>query len=215
MFNVKHWIEAVVNWLGVSLKSGDEELLSRYASWLIEEAIPAGGLGPGEASRVLERHVADSLAFSAGLSSAPSVVLDLGSGVGLPGIPLAILRPETEFVLVDRSGRRTDLAARAVRILGIENVRTHMASFEAWDAPCDGIVSRAALPLDSAYPLVRRLLKADGAAVLGLSRTDRPLDSDELGRAATHHRLAVDIIDVPVLDSPTRLLRIVHSDHKP
>ncbi|HLT96888.1 MAG TPA: RsmG family class I SAM-dependent methyltransferase [Acidimicrobiia bacterium] len=114
----------VGDWTGWSFPSRRLSRLERFATWLAEEAIPAGGLGPAERKRIWPRHVLDSLLFAGAWTepAPPPHLIDLGSGVGLPGIPLALLWPKSHVTLVDRSGRRADLAARAVRILDLDNV---------------------------------------------------------------------------------------------
>ncbi|MDH3517696.1 MAG: class I SAM-dependent methyltransferase, partial [Acidimicrobiia bacterium] len=97
-------------------------MLNRFGTWLAEEAVPAGGVADGDLDRIGDRHLLDSLAFLQGLEGIPADLLDVGSGVGLPGIPLAVMLPETSVTLLDRSARRVRLARRAVRVLGLDNV---------------------------------------------------------------------------------------------
>jgi len=105
---VKH-VQRVIEFLGLRLDQDQIEKLARYRDWLRDEAIPAGGLGPKERRRLESRHIADSLLFGAGFGAVPEHVRDLGSGVGLPGIPLAVAHPRSQLELVDRSQRRVDL----------------------------------------------------------------------------------------------------------
>ena len=79
----------------------------------------------------------------------------------------AVLFPETEFVLVDRAGRRVDLAKRAVRILDLENVTVRQEEIERLPGPLPAIVARASLPPQRLEPQVRRLLAPGGVAVVG------------------------------------------------
>jgi 16S rRNA (guanine527-N7)-methyltransferase len=155
---------------------GDNALdrLAIYERWLGNEAIAAGGLGPGELHRLHDRHVGDSLLFAVGLDPTPAHVLDLGSGVGLPGIPLAILLGATRFTLLDRSRRRVDLMRRAVRILELENVTVEQGEIEDWPDLEMAVVSRATLPPDRASALISPLLQPGGVAVLGGSWAQRP-----------------------------------------
>lgn len=150
-------------------------MLETYGSWLVEEAIPAGGLGPHEASVIHRRHLADALTFAVGWRGrCPETLLDLGSGVGLPGIPLAIVQPEVEVVLADRSGRRIRLADRARRILGLENVRTLRRDLDELDLQSEAVVARGVMTPTALLPVLRRVTAPGGVAVVGGSRRRPP-----------------------------------------
>lgn len=149
-------------------------VLHRYRDWLIEEAVPAGGLGPGEGGRVDERHIGDSLLFSVPIPDFPEEVWDLGSGAGLPGIPLAILIPETRFILIERSQRRADLLERVVRILGLPNASVVRNDIESLEGPVPAIVSRAALGAAKTSRIADHVLESGGFAVMGGSWRRRP-----------------------------------------
>lgn len=172
---MKHeeWFD-VANHVGYPLKNTGVELLDTYERWLREEALVAGGIGPTESDRLGRRHITDSLLFAHFLPADCFEVLDLGSGVGLPGIPLAILRPEVTFRLVDRSGRKCELARRAVRVLNLKNVVVEQRDFADLDGKSHCIVSRASLPPDLASSTLDRLLEPGGVAILGGSWRDRP-----------------------------------------
>ncbi len=163
-------------WAGIRLDAVGEEQLGALAAWLIAEAIPAGGLGPSEGPVVFSRHIADSLLFARAWDrpSPPASVLDVGSGVGLPGIPLAIAWPETQVTLLDRSARRGDLARRAIRILQLENTQVATAELKDWTSRCEMIVCRAVAAPASLHKDFIRLLLPSGAAVIGGSRRSRP-----------------------------------------
>jgi len=194
MFHVEH-LERAIEYAGLELDEKQRAQLDSYRDWLIFEAVPAGGIGPNEVDRVETRHIADSLLFAGFLEDAEEV-WDLGSGVGLPGIPLAIALPHTRFVLVDRSGRRADLARRAIRILGLENTIVRQAAIEDLQGEVGAIVARASLPPEAMAPIVQRLLRSDGIAVVGGSWTEAPLIE------------GWEIIEVPrlVLDRPVWIL---------
>lgn len=135
-------------------ESADPSKLARFRRFLEEEAIPAGGLGPAEAERLQNRHLHDSLGFSVAWhgESAPMHLVDVGSGAGLPGIPLAVLWPGCSVRLVERSGRRARLLRRAVRILGLDNVSVVESGVEEVDVDDftdASIVMRAVFPPES------------------------------------------------------------------
>lgn len=190
-------LEKVLNWLGVP--STVRPPLEKYADWLATEAIDAGGLGPGEGARVIERHVVDSLLF-AGVWSAPGDVLDVGSGVGLPGIPLAIVAPERQFVLLDRSGRRVELARRALRILGLENVAVLHGDLEGRDWSDSVVVSRASLSPER----FRARSEAVGPPLELLVAGSHMAPPDVVG---------FELVEIPaeILDRPVWILRMAQS----
>ena len=170
---MKLWRE-IAELAGFTLDQTQIQLLETYRGWLKAEAIPAGGLGPAEEDRLDQRHLADSLLFARPFPDAPESLADLGTGVGLPGIPLAILWPDTAVHLVDRSGKRIDLAKRARRVLGLENVETHLVDLEHLSRSFPAVVSRATIPPERMSQHLHRLLLPGGLAVVGGSWTVEP-----------------------------------------
>lgn len=163
-------------WAGINLARPQQDQLMALGAWLVEEALPAGGIGPSEAPVVHSRHIADSLLFAGAWErpDPPSSLLDVGAGVGLPGIPLAIAWPTADVVLLDRSSRRADLARRALRVLGLDNVRVAAIDSREWTARSDLVVCRGVGPPDSLRGELSRLTARSGAAVVGGSHRDRP-----------------------------------------
>ena len=109
-------------------------------------------------------HVLHSLAVAAYLRTehpdeyaalAGSSVLDLGTGGGFPGIPLAILWPDVRFTLCDSVGKKTIVASEVAKALGLENVRVVHARAETLPETYDYVVSRAVASLTDFYPWVR------------------------------------------------------------
>lgn len=197
------------SWAGHPLDDDRVTRLSAYADWLIAEAIPAGGLGPREAERVWGRHIADSLVFATGWEEPPEELLDVGTGVGLPGIPLAILWPDTAVTVLDRGGRRIRLLMRAVRVLGLENV--HVAQGDVFDVADEwhGLTFRGSVRAPEAVGLAARLLGIPGTGVLGLSRRSEPPDRarDLIGVAgALGMEAEVVGVDPDILDGAAWLL---------
>jgi len=178
MFPVKHAemaLRRAADWAGVPLSPVGVDRLLAYGDWLRDEAIPAGAVGPDEGPRIVDRHLADSLVFAAAWKDhPPETVVDVGSGVGLPGIPLAITHPEMTVTLLDRSQRRSDLARRAAHILGLTNVRTAWGDVHDHGKRYSGATFRAALSPEGAVSAARTLLETGGIAVIGLHRGDQP-----------------------------------------
>lgn len=199
LFHVEHshtiWTRCT-EWSGRELTPSRLGKLEEYRDWLLTEAVKAGGLGPYETERIDNRHIGDSLLFAGGFPTNPGQILDVGSGVGLPGIPMSLIMPDTEFSLLDRSGRRVDLMKRAIRVLDLENVQVVHGDITEWHTPVDGIVSRASLSPDQAVTSFTRILGPEGRAVVG-------------GSWATPPRVVgFDLMEVPgaVLDQKVWLL---------
>lgn len=142
--------------------------------WLGDEGVRAGGIGPGEVDRLQRRHLADSILFASLLPPKTATVWDLGTGLGLPGVPLAIVMPGTEFHLLDRSRRRGDLLRRVVRILELENCQVVHGEITDLTEEMETIVSRATLPPDDLAAVARARLRPGGVAVAGGSWVERP-----------------------------------------
>lgn len=164
-------VEKVVAWAGAVVDDHQVGLLTTYAHWLRQEAIPAGGIGPDEGPRIWDRHICDSLAFAIGWSDGlPETAADVGTGVGLPGIPLAILWPETHWSLIDRSRRRIELARRAIRILDIPNVRGYADDITKHRAKYEAVVARGVQSPHKLVGDVGHMISPDGRLAIGLTR---------------------------------------------
>ena len=201
----------VAVWAGYPLTSEQEAQLEAYVGWLRAEAIPAGGLGPREGERVWERHIADSLSFAMAWRDRPPPleVLDAGSGVGLPGIPLAILWPDSVVTTLDRGGRRVRLLRRATRIVGLVNVDVAQGDIFSVADEWESVVFRGAVKAPEAVGLSARLVSVGGTAVLGLSRRpEEPADGRDLINLAGALGLDATVVEVPaeVLDTTAWLL---------
>lgn len=103
-----------------------------------------------------ERHVLHSLGIAKVISFLPQEnILDVGTGGGFPGIPLAILFPETHFHLVDSIGKKIKVVKEVSQALGLKNVNTTHARAEEIDEKFDFVVSRAVTQLKDFCPWVK------------------------------------------------------------
>src|SRR5688572_8454166 len=114
------------------------------------------------------KHLLDSLAmhpFVDALAARGGALADLGTGPGLPGIPLAIVKPGLRVTLVESNGKKARFLREAVRQLGLKDVRVAEARIEAVDEPggFDAITARALATLPLILELGGHLLKPDGA----------------------------------------------------
>jgi 16S rRNA (guanine527-N7)-methyltransferase len=148
--------------------------IEAYVSLLGTTGVEWGLIGPREVPRLWERHVLNSVAI-AGLIGSGATVVDVGSGAGLPGIPLAVLRPDLDVVLLEPKVRRADFLTQTVDELGIgDRVRVIRARAEEHRATYDVVTCRAVAPLGQLLGWTSRLFLPDGEllALKGASAED-------------------------------------------
>lgn len=179
-----------------------------YAKALVRDGDLLGLLGPRELPRLWTRHILNSAVVSE-LVPAGKTVADIGSGAGLPGIPMAICLPETQFTLIEPMERRSDWLKELVLELGLTNVKVLRARAEEVGEVFDIATARAvsALPklLRMTVPLVR-----DGGEVLALKGSKALEEIDDAKRL--QKKLGVSSFEIvyageEVLDQPTLVVR--------
>lgn len=107
-------------------------------------------------------HILHSLSIAKFLKFAPgSVVIDLGTGGGFPAIPLAVLFPDVEFVLVDRTMKKLKVAEAVAKECGIKNVSFFHGDFAEYKRKADFVVSRAVMPQPDLIKLARKNISSD------------------------------------------------------
>jgi len=107
-----------------------------------------------------ERHVLHSLAIAKVIQfKARTTILDVGTGGGFPGIPLAIMFPEANFLLVDSIGKKIMVVNEVVKALGLKNVKAMQIRAEDVDAKFDFVVSRAVTKMPVFLQWVKRKIR--------------------------------------------------------
>jgi 16S rRNA (guanine527-N7)-methyltransferase len=135
----------------------------RYAELLCGPGVERGIVGPAEAERIWDRHLLNCAAV-ARLVPPRSVVADVGSGAGLPGIVLALLLPEANVTLIEPLARRTAFLEECVADLSLSNASVVRGRAEdlAGDISADVVTARAVAPLDRLAPLCAGLARPGG-----------------------------------------------------
>jgi 16S rRNA (guanine527-N7)-methyltransferase len=186
-------------------------LAERYAEMLAESGVDRGVIGPQEAGQLWERHLLNSAVLGE-LVPEGCQVLDLGSGAGLPGIPLAIARPDLAIVLLEPMARRIAWLHEVVAELDLGVSVYRGRAEESWVrdelSGNDVVTARAVAPLgrltEWALPLVApggRLLAVKGA------RAEDEVARD-VGAVRAAGGVVVEIVEcgVTIAQSPTRVI---------
>lgn len=162
---------------------------------------------------MVTRHLLDSLAMHAhvdAIAAAGGTLADLGTGPGLPGIPLAIVKPGLRVTLVESNGKKARFLREAVRQLGLRDVRVAESRIEALDEPgaYDAITARALATLPLILELGGHLLKPDGV-LLAMKGT---WPAEELAALPDDWQLAAShVLRVPGLDAERHLVVVRRS----
>lgn len=113
-------------------------------------------------TNLYEHHVLHSLGIARFVHFSPGTrVMDLGTGGGFPGIPLAIVFPDTQFHLVDSIGKKVKVATEIASAIGLENVTTRHCRAEEEKQLFDFVVSRAVMPLADLLKIVRKNIASE------------------------------------------------------
>lgn len=147
------------------------EAIKHYVDILGTDGVERGLIGPREADRLWDRHILNSVALT-GLLPDGAEVVDVGSGAGLPGIPLAILRPDLRMTLLEPLLRRTTFLTETVAALGLsDRVQVVRGRAEEHRQQYAVVASRAVAPLGRLVGWCAPLRQADGSilAVKGQS----------------------------------------------
>jgi 16S rRNA (guanine527-N7)-methyltransferase len=202
--------------LGLALDARQADLLARFAALLVRWNSVHNLTALDAPSQVLSHHLLDSLAILQPLDrifwQKAASVLDVGSGGGLPGIPLAIARPDWRVTLVDKVQKKVAFLTQGKVELGLANVQcVHGRAEELKLAPFDLIVSRAFASLAEFVRVSRHLLAPGGwwGAMKGVV----PLaEIEELRRAYPEVRVAEIVkLDIPRLGAERHLILLQRS----
>ena len=185
------------------------ETITRYVDILASRGIDWGLIGPREADRLWGRHVLNS-AVLAGLPGQGARVLDVGSGAGLPGVPLAIARPDLAVVLLEPLLRRYEFLVQVVDELELgDRVQVVRGRAEDLHDNFDVVTARAVAPLGKLLGWTKPLFLPDGEllALKGSSAADEVRDA---GKQLRRDRLDAEVLELRATPEaePTYVVRV-------
>ncbi len=164
-------------------------LAERYVSLLAGSGTERGLIGPREGDRLWQRHLLNSAAVAELVPEGASLI-DVGSGAGLPGIPIALVRPDVQVELVEPLLRRTTWLEEVVTELGLApQVRVTRGKVAVIGArAADVVTARAVAPLERLLPMCVPLL-APGGVVLALKGEQAQSEVDAIHSQISRWRL--------------------------
>ncbi len=189
MFHVKHegWGEGGER-VGVPLSAAAAEQLAIYERLLIERGGPMGLVARNDLTRIRERHILDSLRAARLVDVGTRSGYDLGSGGGLPGVVLAIARPELELSLVEVRRNRADFLRDAVEELDLRRVHVYARRAETLRERRDVCFARAFAPIREAWVASERVLGDGGRLIYWAGRSFHAGRDVPEGLTAVIHR---------------------------
>lgn len=192
----------------VTLFGDHIEVARAFTAALAEQGEERGLIGPLELPRLWTRHILNS-AIAAPIFHGSAA--DIGSGAGLPGLVLAIARPDVRWTLVEPMERRVNWLNEQIVELGLQNVEVLRARAE--DVPTinkfDFVTARAVSALRTLIPLTAPLLR-DGGELAVLKGMNVPAEIDAAAKQIKKHRLSnvrVEVLGEGVLAETTRVVR--------
>nr|WP_245683333.1 16S rRNA (guanine(527)-N(7))-methyltransferase RsmG [Pauljensenia hongkongensis] len=171
--------------------------IAEFARMLEEEGELRGLLGPRDMERIWSRHLVNSAAV---LDFLPrrGQVLDIGSGAGLPGIVIAVCRPDLDVHLAEPMARRCEWLADVVDALGLDNTTIHQARAEELrgKGKADVVTARAVANMAKLVRMTSKLI-APGGALVALKGRRAPIEIEEAASELKRHHLMAQIHEVP------------------
>ena len=167
----------------------DVERVNTYANFLRTVGIERGLIGPREVDRIWERHIFNCLPITT-LFKPNTTVFDIGSGSGLPGIVIALARPDLQITLIEPLERRVEFLLEAVEGLDIEVIRGRAQDVKK---TADYVTARAVAPLEKLKKISWHLLKTNGSLLA--IKGEKAVEEMKFVPKATLHQVIIDGIE--------------------
>lgn len=195
--------------IAVRLYRDNYKTIRQYVDILASRGVDWGLIGPREIGRLWERHILNSIALES-LIPEGCRVADVGSGAGLPGIPLAILRPDLEMTLIEPMLRRSNFLTEALDELGLDDrVTVVRGRAEDADLHVDVVVSRAVAKLATLINWTADLI-VDSGSLLALKGQSADDEVVKAKKELSKRRLSAEVLLIradPAADV-TRAVRV-------
>ena len=183
-------------------------MAEKYAQALVRDGETLGLLGPREYPRLWTRHILNS-AVVAELVPAGATVADVGSGAGLPGIPMAIAQPAAQFTLIEPMERRSTWLKEQVDELGLTNVKVLRARAEEVGEVFDIVTARAVKALPQLLQMCVPMTK-NGCEIIALKGEKAAEEIEDSKRLVKKLKLAsfeIVLTGAQFLAEPTRVVK--------
>ena len=179
--------------IAVRLYRDNYKTIRQYVDILASRGVDWGLIGPREIGRLWERHILNSIALES-LIPEGCRVADVGSGAGLPGIPLAILRPDLEMILIEPMLRRSNFLTEAIDELGLDDrVTVVRGRAEDADLHVDVVVSRAVAKLATLINWTADLI-VDSGSLLALKGQSADDEVVKAKKELSKRRLSAEVL---------------------
>lgn len=175
----------------------------KYADLLATTAIERGLIGPSEAERIWERHIENCYPIST-LCSEGATLADVGSGAGLPGIVIALARPDLKVTLIEPLKRRVEFLNEVVSELAL-TIEVIQSKAEGVKKGFDHVTARAVAPLERLIGSTWHLIKP-GGSLLAMKGERAQSEINELSSKTRAKGIEIDLREIPFGEGVSRIV---------
>ena len=176
---------------------GGSDQIQAYADLLAGPGIERGLIGPKEGDRIWQRHIANCIPITTLIPNGVRVA-DIGSGAGLPGIVIALARPDLKLTLIEPLSRRVDFLNEVIKELGL-SIEVIRARSEVVKKQFEIVTARAVAPLERLISISWHMIPRGGSllAIKGESAQEE-LDKSKLKKGSTAQLHQINLPNLPV-----------------